>query len=337
MAALGLSLGDVMSAGAVEEAIAEPRPVGAAAAEGCTPEVTITNVERVEIGTLSETFLVRWSTEAVCINEFDVKVEATRQDGSRKTDSKTVGKNDRTALVKVFGSRQDNLSKRVSVLVIGKGVLAGKGTLTSGTTAVATQQPAVATVPTFTLGGVVRDGQGNPIPGVRISFSPAPGGKNLSPTPGKSQNTPAPVQTDGRGVYQQSGFPAGQPFKVTPTKPGFTFNPPSTVIEVKSDRERFDFTGIQSQVFSVSGRVISKDQKGIAGATVTFKLVNASPGQKANLPGPVKSDANGNWSQSGFTKGFTYEANVSKPNFSFKPSAVSIEGPSNSLNFVGAQ
>ncbi len=76
------------------------------------------------------------------------------------------------------------------------------------------------------LSGIVRDAQGNPLPGVIVSA-------------GSSGSTTA----DANGVYALIGLDAGT-YTLTPAKPGYTFTPPRRTVNVPSDEALFVFTGV---------------------------------------------------------------------------------------------
>ncbi len=323
-------------------AAVEPEPAAPIVAEGCAVSAAVTSIERVETGLTSETFLVKWSASSPCITGFEVRVEATRQNNEVRNDEKKFGAGERSGLLKVFGSRSDNKAKSVRAIVTARGVLAGKGTGSLGQTVVATEQPATATKPTFAIFGTVMDDDRREISDVRLIFS-AVSGKGVSipqttTTVGSaapSDNTviPRAVQTDSRGAYRQTGFPFGQSFKVTPSKPGFTFAPASSVVAIVNADVRTDFRAIPPQTFVAFGQVRAQNGGGIADATITFNFANPADGQKAFLPSPVKSAANGRWGQSGFSSGIRYTATVSKFGVTFKPNTLTFDTAAGNLDF----
>jgi hypothetical protein len=304
------------------------KPIVAAAVvvEKCTPEVKVTSLERVEIGSLSETFLVKWTTNSSCTTSFNVRIEATRKDNAFRAEEKKAEANERSALVKVHGSRSDNLSKSVRAFITATGVLAGRGQTT-----VQAGGPfgnGVGSNPTFTVAGRVVDAQGAPIAGVKLRFGfIVPNGFGPS-----GQST----QSDANGKWQIPNVTTGNSVVITPEKPNFTFNPAS-ISKAVADANVV-FTGTPPPAtFAVSGRVTGVNKAGIADVTISFNFSNLKAGQKAVAPGPVKTDANGNWSQSGFTGGVQYQARASKPNFTFNPAALIIAGAVSDLRFTGNQ
>jgi len=76
------------------------------------------------------------------------------------------------------------------------------------------------------LSGIVRDAQGNPLPGVVVSA-------------GSSGST----TSDANGVYALIGLDAGT-YTLTPAKAGYTFTPPRRTVNVPSDEALFVFTGV---------------------------------------------------------------------------------------------
>jgi hypothetical protein len=86
----------------------------------CRASVRVLSTEKVETGSLSETFLVKWSTDLACLSSASVTVTATRQDGSRESKTETV-KGVNQALVKVFGFRQGNPTVSAAAAVTAAG------------------------------------------------------------------------------------------------------------------------------------------------------------------------------------------------------------------------
>jgi len=78
---------------------------------------------------------------------------------------------------------------------------------------------------TYSISGHVRDGNGNPIPGVVVSAGPA-----------------GSATTDGSGAYTITGLAAGT-YTLTPSKSGYTFSPATRTVSVPPDATEKDFTG----------------------------------------------------------------------------------------------
>ncbi len=165
------------------------------------------------------------------------------------------------------------------------------------------------TRPTYTISGFVRDANGAAISGVTMSFG---------------ADRPA-VATDNNGFYSQSGFPNGHPV-VTPSKTGFTFDPPSRRLTMASaNLENVDFTGT-SQTYSIRGTVKTANGAAINGVTLSFG--GARPA--------VKSDDTG-YVQSGFANG-TYTVTVSLNGYTFDPpqQVVTVNNGDVMANFTGS-
>jgi hypothetical protein len=116
---------------------------------------------------------------------------------------------------------------------------------------------------------------------------------------------PPPVQTDAQGKWNQR-FEKGTSYQVTPKKEGFIFNP-ATSDGLGNARSDLNFDG-HSVLVKVSGRLVSfRDNTPISNAILVFVRDAANPRQLGR-PGPLQAQtkADGNWSQSGFSRGATY-------------------------------
>ncbi len=307
-------------------------------AEDCSPGITITSIERVDTGTLSETFLVKWNTSSACVTGFEITVEATRQNGEKRDEKQKFKASERSGLFKLLGSRNDNRAKSVRARITAFGVLAGQGSGSLGQSTVATTQPATATKPTFAISGKVLDAEGRRIPDVKIEFalvsskgiavSQLASGGNSGSVP-----VPQPVVVDLSGGFVQKGFQFGQSFRVTPSRSGFTFTPASKVVTIENTDVQTDFRGIASPSFAVAGFALGPNGTPIPGVTVTFMFDNPTDAKKAELPPPVQTASNGRWARNGFTEGIKYTAVASKAGLSFFPSTHRITGPNDNLEF----
>jgi hypothetical protein len=97
-----------------------PNPESLSAA--CRGTVNVLSTEKVETGSLSETFPVKWSTDFKCQTDASVTVTVTRKDGSRETKTETV-KSVNQALVKVFGFREGNPTVSAAATVVAAGAV----------------------------------------------------------------------------------------------------------------------------------------------------------------------------------------------------------------------
>ncbi|MGE0128891.1 MAG: hypothetical protein AB7U82_12495 [Blastocatellales bacterium] len=331
--------------------------VGAHAAfeEGCRPEASITGIERIEIGAITETFRVRWSTSSPCANSFEVSLLVTRADGSQRSDKRKFEGGIRSAEFRLAGKRDNNLTKIAKAVVNATGVLAAKGSLTQslaigpgvgsggpGGGSGGGQAPAPPPIPTFKIQGKVINAQkGTPLEGVKLTFDVVGSGRGTSSTESNSQ-----------GRWRQDGFPVGKKVRVTATKRFFIIEPAEQLVSEGAGIVQFigrpNDVGAKpvptpSQTFTAGGRAVVNSlsqgaQTPLPGATISFAALNAKPGQ-ANVPGPVTTQKDGRWSQSGFTVGFTYRATISKSgvtfNFSTANFASSTGQPVNDVGFIG--
>ena len=84
---------------------------------------------------------------------------------------------------------------------------------------------------------------------------------------------------------------------------------------------------------TASGRVITSSGQGLAGVTITFSAGSPYLG----LPGPVVTDANGYWSQSGFLDCKNHFATASKSGYTFSPFRNFFSPGATNLDFVATQ
>jgi hypothetical protein len=170
----------------------------------------------------------------------------------------------------------------------------------------------------FAASGKVSDSNGLPLASVTMTFSVVSGKGTASKS----------VQTGPDGKWSTGQvFTGGSIYRVTPSRAGTTFVPASR--DFSSSSSTLDFTGITT--FTGSGQVIdSAGGFGIAGVTMTFKLVS---GSGAFIP-PVTTDAAGKWSQTGFTVGTTYRVTPSKSGLSFSPLGRDFSTNNTALNFT---
>jgi hypothetical protein len=84
---------------------------------------------------------------------------------------------------------------------------------------------------------------------------------------------------------------------------------------------------------TVSGRVVTVSGQGLAGVTINFSAAISYAG----LPGPVVTDANGYWSQSGFVDCKGHFATASKNGYTFSPLKNFFSPGATNLDFTGSQ
>jgi hypothetical protein len=82
--------------------------------------------------------------------------------------------------------------------------------------------------------------------------------------------------------------------------------------------------------FTVSGRVMSDSGMPISGVTLRFSRI-AGGGE---VPFSVQTDSDGNWTQTDFEPGTTYQVTASKIRTTFSPNSHEFEAATTTLNFV---
>jgi parallel beta-helix repeat protein len=103
------------------------------------------------------------------------------------------------------------------------------------------------------------------------------------------------------------------------------------VMEPRAVYYRMQSLWVQAPVFAVSGKVTLKNGSGISGVTMNFRKISG----KGAVPSSVLTDADGNWSQSGFEPGTKYRVTPAKTNFIFTPSFRNFSDTRTDLNFTG--
>ncbi len=170
----------------------------------------------------------------------------------------------------------------------------------------------------YSFSGVVQTSMGDGVAGVTVVFSLVGGQGDL----------PGPVTTDGAGRFSQSGFSEGAEYSAEPRKAGWLFGPPR--IEFSAGTENAIFIG--RPPFSIFGRVTDGRGVGVPGVTLTFSLLSRA----GAVPGAVTTNANGEFSQEGFTNGAEYRVTPEKDDLRFSPVGrdFSVETASSALTFV---
>jgi len=148
-------------------------------------------------------------------------------------------------------------------------------------------------VKSYAVSGNVKVNSGTGVAKDTITFSRVSG----------TGSVPAPVQTDSSGTWSQKGFEVGTTYRATPSLQGFGHNPGS--LDFSGARTDLNFTALPS-LFKASGKVTTADGKGVSGVKISFARTFGVV--SGNTPPPVQTDANGNWSQDGFTVGAVYQA-----------------------------
>ncbi len=146
---------------------------------------------------------------------------------------------------------------------------------------------------TLTISGRVVDGSNNGISGVTMSLS---------------GSTTPPKITDASGNYSFTGLTFGGNYTVTPSKTGLSFTPPSQTFSNITANQTADFSA--TPIVSITGRVTSSSNTGIAGVNVTLSGALTRVGQ---------TDANGAYSFNNLVGGKDYSVVASSPFFVFNP------------------
>ncbi len=317
------------------------------AAEGCAANVQVNSIERLEIGTVSETFLVKWATTSGCVQSFNVTLTIRRSDGSTRDETQKFEGSVRQGLFKLLGKRDDKLTTQATATVRASGILAAKATdakaLNTATAAplgngTGSNNPKPA--PTFRLSGQVRNKkEGNQIQGATITF------ELLN---NNERKAPQPVETNAQGRWTQDGFPVGTKVRVTAVKRFLVTEPVAQVVTQTGAVDFVMFSPDSNKpaalTFSVKGIAQLNSQKGqtpVAGATVTFFVINPNGVAQPNVPGPVTTQADGSWPQNGFTVGVSYQARVAKSGINFGSASANFTGNTagqtiTDLGFIGS-
>lgn len=160
-----------------------------------------------------------------------------------------------------------------------------------------------ATQKTYAISGTVTDSTGTGLEGVTIAFD---------------GNFTA-VTTAADGTWSKSGLTGT--VKVTPSKEGWNFTPPST--EVSSATNQLNFTAVQS-TYVISGKVVDSAGVALEGVSMVF-----NEGQFE----AVSTSADGTWSKSGLSG--TVAVTPSKQDWYFEPDKIEVTHTRTDLNFVG--
>ena len=159
----------------------------------------------------------------------------------------------------------------------------------------------------FVVSGTISHSAGAKIGGTIIKFTRVSG----------TGAVPSPAETDANGKWSQK-LEKGTVYQATPLIEGFTFTPPSSV-SLSNTRSDINFEA-HSILVAASGKVIRRDGNGLARVTITFAMTSGI----GQVPFPVQTDASGNWSQSGFSRGSTYSALPTRNGFSFGANSLRI-------------
>ena len=175
----------------------------------------------------------------------------------------------------------------------------------------------------FSAVGKVATADGRGVPDVHIRFS------RVSGTGG----VPGEVVTDQKGQWGQKQFERGTVYKITPVRLTEDAFSPRSIDNVSNGASSLPEVGnlnfvITIPKFSAFGRVDLRDNaEGVADVEIKFSRADGAP-----APASVKTNARGEWGQSGFEAGATYTLTPSKPAFddAFRPARLEFRGISSS-------
>lgn len=151
----------------------------------------------------------------------------------------------------------------------------------------------------YTVSGTVKDGTGDPIEGVTLTFTGGTTGSTAS-------------KADGTWNASFKGS-----VKVTPTHDDYTFVPAQATVTKAANDVNFTATATdpgtpEPVTYTASGKVALADGTGIAGVTIHLSSFATTV-----------TGANGEWSQSGLN-GFYYVRAAEQPGYTFAPQGHSI-------------
>ena len=158
----------------------------------------------------------------------------------------------------------------------------------------------------FSVGGRVTTAGGAVESDVTIRFTRTSG----------SGAVPAAVTTDGAGAFMQSGFDRASRYRVTPSKRGQAFDPPSREVAFAPNAlpvRRADFERRTNLV--VTGQVLTTAGAGLLSTVVTFTRVRGS----GAVPLPVITTSNGEYRAAGLDAGTTYRVTGERDGFGVVP------------------
>ncbi|MFZ5945608.1 MAG: hypothetical protein ACOYVD_16050 [Bacillota bacterium] len=145
----------------------------------------------------------------------------------------------------------------------------------------------------YMVSGRVVGPNGNGVYNATLTFSKVNG----------SGTIPQKATTDANGFWKQHGFSVGTTYRVTPESIGHAFAVP--YLDFYRTSNTINFTG--SPGFTAGGTVMMQTRYGqypLQGVEITFN----STSNQGQIPQPVKTNAQGKWSQAGFFSGTTYQA-----------------------------
>lgn len=164
---------------------------------------------------------------------------------------------------------------------------------------------------THAIQGQVLRSDGSAIAGVLVNLS--------------GSDAPA-TTTDSTGNYVFSALPAGSNYVITPSKPNYSFTPPTRVVNDLSADESSDFSGSLVN-YTLSGR-ITDGEDGLSGVTVNLS------GSQNDI---ATTDDGGNYAFNVTAEG-NYTVTPSRTHYSFDPANMSLSNLSanETMDFAAA-
>lgn len=130
----------------------------------------------------------------------------------------------------------------------------------------------------------------------RVTLANGMGLGGVTVTSGNAQKPPVVTRADGSYQFADLPFGGTEMYIITPSLPGYAFNPPSQSRAYLNGDNRADFTVI-SQPLSISGRITEETGAGLAGLTVQLSSSGATQ---------TETDADGFYIFNGLTAGRDY-------------------------------
>ncbi|HWN08768.1 MAG TPA: carboxypeptidase regulatory-like domain-containing protein [Pyrinomonadaceae bacterium] len=153
-----------------------------------------------------------------------------------------------------------------------------------------------ATFVTYSIGGILVDANGSPLPGLTVTLTGAQS---------------ATTQSDNMGTFSFDDLPSDRDYTVTPTLFAHTFNPPSRTFNTLSANQYHNYSTIFT-THTISGRATEASSgTPLSGASVTFS---------GETNGTTVTDATGNYSLT-LPHGGSYVVAIAKPPYTFAQSS----------------
>ena len=148
----------------------------------------------------------------------------------------------------------------------------------------------------YTIGGILVDGNNNPIGGIKVTLS------------GSQQRT---TTSNSEGEFFFTDTPAEGNYTITPTLIGYSFSPSSRTYTSLAANQYHAYVGTYI-TYSISGRVADSGGIPLSGATIKLS------GQTSAT---TTSDSNGNYGFSALPQGGSYTLTARKTSYSFTPAS----------------